>query len=152
MLEVGRVGRAHGICGEVYVDLLTDRAERLTPGSVLHSEGSAPLVVRASRPHRRRFIVSFGGVVDRNSAEALRGRVLLAEPLDDPSEIWAHDVIGCRVLDASGNAHGVVESVQANPASDLLVLDSGALVPIRFVVEQRDHDLVLDAPEGLFEL
>lgn len=146
------MGRAHGLRGEVFVDLLTDRTERLAPGSVLQCEGDAPLVVSTSRPHQGRFIVSFEGVADRARAEDLGGRKLLAEPLDDPAELWAHDVIGCRVVGTTGTAHGTVESVQANPASDLLVLDGGALVPVCFVIEQRGRDLVVDAPEGLFDL
>lgn len=152
MLEIGRVGRAHGLRGEVLVELLTDRTERLAPGSVLHCESRDALIVSASRRHQNRFIVSFDGIHDRGSAEAFRGCVLLAEPLDDPAELWAHDVIGCRVVDSAGAEHGTVESVQSNPASDLLVLDSGALVPVRFVVEQRGHDLLVDAPDGLFDL
>jgi 16S rRNA processing protein RimM len=152
LLEVGRIGRAHGVRGELIIELLTDRVERVAPGTVLHAEGHGPLTITASRPHQSRFIVSIDGVFDRSGAEALQGAVLLAEPIDDPSELWAHEVIGRTVLDSDGVEHGVVASVQDNPASDLLVLDTGALVPVRFVVEQRDDVLVVDVPEGLFDL
>ena len=82
----------------------------------------------------------------------MQGARLYADPLDDPAELWVHEVIGRPVLDMDGHLCGVVESVQGNPASDLLVLDSGTLVPVRFVVEERDDALVIDAPDGLFDL
>ena len=64
-----------------------------------------------------------------------------------------HRLIGSRVVEPDGTDRGVVESVQDNPASDLLVLDTGALVPLRFLVERDAQDrLVVDVPVGLFEL
>ena len=137
--------------GDVVVTLLTDRLERVARGAVLDA-GGRQLVVERSSPHHDAHIVHFEGVDDRTAAEGLRGSVLCAERLDDPDELWAHDLIGATVVDVEGNARGMVEAVQANPASDLLVLDSGALVPIRFLVDRRDHVLVIDAPPGLFDL
>jgi len=152
MLEVGRITKAHGLRGEVIVSLVTDRLERLEHGSVLRS-GDRTLEVEASRPHQKHFIVSFVGVLSREEAEALQGSTLQAEPLDDPEELWVHEVIGAPVQSVDGSEVGVVDAVQANPASDLLVLDSGALVPVRFVVERRDDGtVVIDPPEGLFDL
>jgi 16S rRNA processing protein RimM len=152
MLEVGRVKKAHGLRGEVIVSLITDRFERVAPGAVLVA-GDRTLEVEASRPHQKHFIVSFVGVLSREDAEALQGATLYAEPLDDPDELWVHDLIGAPVQDVAGAAVGVVDAVQANPASDLLVLDSGALVPVLFVVERRgDGTVVIDPPEGLFDL
>ena len=76
-----------------------------------------------------------------------------AEPLDDPDELWVHELIGAPVQSVDGSAVGVVDAVQWNPASDLLVLDNGALVPVLFVVERRDDGtVVIDPPEGLFDL
>src|SRR5829696_9987909 len=83
-LEVGRVGKAHGLRGEVAVTLTTDRVERVAPGAVLWA-GERRLEVRASRPHQGRWLVDFDGVVDRSGAEALQGVVLTAEALDDPA-------------------------------------------------------------------
>jgi 16S rRNA processing protein RimM len=79
---------------------------------------------------------------------------VFAEPLsDDPDELWVHALIGKQVVETDGTRRGVVESVQANPASDLLVLDSGALVPLRFMISRNESDeLVVDVPDGLFEL
>lgn len=151
-LEVGLVKRAHGLRGEVVVSLITDRLERVAPGAVLITDART-LTVEASRPHQANFIVSFSGVFSREDAEALQGAVLRAEPLEDPDELWVHDLIGATVQTADGALAGVVDAVQANPASDLLVLDSGALVPVLFVVERRDDGtVVIDPPEGLLDL
>ena len=150
MLEVGRVVKPHGIRGEVVVDLVTDRHERLDAGSVLDADGTA-LEVESARPHQRRWIVRFAGVVDREGADRLRGAVLRAEPIDDPGALWVHELIGARVRDLGGRDLGLVTAVEANPASDLLVLESGALVPLTFLVSRIGADLVVDLPDGLLD-
>lgn len=109
-------------------------------------------VVR-SRPHGDRWIVQFEGFEDRNGAETLHGVVLSAEAIDDEGALFVHTLIGCRVIDADGVDRGLVEAVQANPASDLLVLEGGALVPLNFVVGDVEHGIIrVDTPPGLFEL
>jgi 16S rRNA processing protein RimM len=150
LLEVGRIARAHGLRGEVLVELVTDRTERVAPGAVLSVNGS-PLTVEASRPHQGRFIVVFAGVDDRSAAEALVGSVLSAEGVEDEGALWVHELIGSTVRETDGTERGRVESVQANPAHDQLVLDTGALVPAVFVVSCSDGVTVIDPPEGLFE-
>ena len=153
LLEVGRVVKPHGIRGEVVVDLISNRPEqRLAEGSVLESDRGA-LEVLASRPHQGRWIVAFAGVADRNGAEALRGAVLSAEALDEDGALWVHELMGAQVVDTGGRPLGTVEAVEANPASDLLVLAGGHLVPLVFVVERRvDGTVVVDPPPGLFDL
>lgn len=152
MLEVGRVIRPHGIRGEVIVDLVTNRTgERMASGSVLSSE-RGDLEVAAARPHQGRWIVAFVGVDDRNAAEQLRGTILTAEPLDDGGALWVHELVGSEVVGVDGRSHGVVEAVEANPASDLLVLADGRLVPLTFVVERSaDGRVVVDPPAGLLD-
>jgi 16S rRNA processing protein RimM len=155
-LVVGRVGRAHGLRGEVAVTFTSNRPERWTPGAVLFA-GERELVVRTSRPHQGRVLLTFAGIEDRNAAEALLGVELTAEPLADDveldeREVWVHEVVGAEVLDRAGTVMGRVTAVEANPAHDLLVLDGGTLVPMVFVVEQRDGVVVIDPPDGLFEL
>jgi 16S rRNA processing protein RimM len=102
-------------------------------------------------------LVRFEGVDDRTAAEALQGLELTAAPLGDEvelddDEVWVHEIVGAEVRDRSGEAIGRVAAVEANPAHDLLVLDDGALVPMVFVVEQRDGVVVIDPPDGLFDL
>ena len=109
------------------------------------------MTVIASRPHQRDFIVVFEGIPDRNTAETFRGLVLRAEPLDDPDVMWVHELVGARVVEQDGTDRGVVTAVEANPASDLLVLDSGALVPLRFVVSREEGRVLVDVPPGLFD-
>ncbi len=149
---MGRIGKAHGINGEVQVSLSTNRLERVAVGAVLFTAQDDPLVVERSRPHQERFIVAFAGVRGRAQAEELRGNELYAEPLDDPDELWIHDLIGAALFEADGTRRGVVEAVLDNPASDLLVLDTGALVPARFVTAVEPGVRVdVDAPDGLFD-
>jgi 16S rRNA processing protein RimM len=151
LLEVGRIEKAHGLRGQVVVRLITNRAERVARGAEL-SAGDRTLTVVESTPHGERWIVTFDGVADRDAADALRGTLLRAEPLDDPDELWVHDLIGTEVVEIDGTVRGTVVEVLANPASDLLVLDSGALVPIRFVVQFEPGQRVeVDVPPGLFE-
>ena len=154
-LEVGRIGRAHGLRGEVAVTFTSNRPERSEPGARLHA-GDEVLVIASARRHQGRVLVHFEGVDDRDAAEQLRGRVLTASRLeadtDGGDDLWVHEVIGRRVVDTSGHELGEVVAVEANPAHDLLVLGDGALVPVVFVVEQRPGEVVVDPPEGLFEL
>lgn len=133
---------------------MTDRLERVAPGSVLTGDSGRSFEVVTSRPHQGSHIVSFAGVPDRNAAEGLRGVVLRAEPLEDPEALWVHRLVGAQVVDVDGTDHGVVEALEANPASDLLVLDGGGLVPLTFLVEWSDGDppaVVIDPPEGLLD-
>jgi len=156
-LVVGRIGRAHGLRGEVAVRFTSNRPERYEPGAVLYI-GDRQLVVATSRPHQGRVLVRFEGVDDRTAAEAMQGLELTGDRLvgdaaelgDD--EVWVHEVVGSEVHDRAGAVVGTVVAVEANPAHDLLVLDGGALVPMVFVVEQRDGVVVIDPPEGLFDL
>jgi 16S rRNA processing protein RimM len=152
LLEVGRIAKAHGIKGEVLVDLLTDRVERVAVGSVLSTKLGQELAVTFSSSHLGKWIVRFEGVGTRTEAEALHGLALFAEPIEDPDALFVHDLIGSTVV-ADGVVIGTVASVEANPASDLLVLDNAKLIPVRFVVERSpDGRLVVDLPEGLLDL
>ncbi len=155
MLEIGFVARAHGLRGDVIVELTTNRDERVLAGTVLRRRSGGDLRILESSPMggaRRRWIVTFEGVVDRAGADGLRGEQLLAAPIDDADELWVHDLIGTEVRDGDGVTHGTVTSVEANPASDLLVTDTGALVPLRFVVERGAGWVRVDPPDGLFDL
>ena len=151
LLEVGRIGRAHGVRGDVFVTLTTDRVERLAIGSRLKA-GDRWLTVTAASRSNDRWRVHFEGVDDRDSAEALSRTVLAAEPIEDPDALWVHQLIGAEVIEATGTARGRCVAVIDNPAADLLELESGALVPAAFVVSVAEGVVTIDPPEGLFEL
>lgn len=150
-MEVGRIIKPHGLRGEVAVLLSTDVEERLRPGEVLQTERGELLVERSS-PHKEGWVVAFAGIRDRDAAEGLRGVVLRAEAVDDPDALWVHEIIGSEVVDQHGSSVGVVREIEANPASDLLVLDGGALIPSAFIVSVDSGRVAVDIPEGLLDL
>lgn len=143
---------------------MSNRPERFAPESVLFA-GERRLVVRSGTPHGgpapagrsargRRWIVGFEGLADRTQAEGLRGAVLTGEPLGPlpEDELWVHELVGAEVVDSEGRALGRVAAVEANPASDLLVLEQGGLVPMVFVLEVEVGRVVVDLPDGLLDL
>jgi 16S rRNA processing protein RimM len=153
MLQVGAIVKPHGLRGDVIVTLTTNRAERVEPGSVLWSADGRSFVVARSSPHQGRFIVTFEGVSGIEEAESLRSTELFAPPIEDPDALWIHDLIGAQVVDTEGAELGLVEGVEANPASDLLVLAGGPLIPLRFVVSSEPGvRVVVDIPDGLLDL
>ncbi|MFO1536556.1 MAG: ribosome maturation factor RimM [Actinomycetota bacterium] len=152
-LEIGRLGRPHGLRGEVMVTLTSDRAERRVAGTEWWIAGR-PVVVEAVHAHQGRYRVKLTGVDDRDAAATLTGVTVYAAPLaasDDDDVVWVHEVVGAEVVDRAGRVLGRVEAVQANPAHDLLVLDGGGLVPMVFVVAQDAGRVVVDPPEGLLD-
>lgn len=152
LLELGRIVRPHGIRGEVVVEPVTNRPERFEHGAS-HTTPGGSLAVERARRHRGRWIVAYEGVADRDAAESLRGTPLFGEPIDvlDDDEVWVHEIVDAEVVDGTGEARGRVVAVEVNPAHDLLVLDTGALVPVVFVSDVEEGRVVVDAPEGLFD-
>lgn len=137
-VTVGRIGRAHGVRGDVVVGVRTDEPElRFAAGSKLDTDPAAvgPLTVAAARWHNSELIVRFAGVQDRTAAEALRGTWLSVDsatlaPLPDPDEFRDHDLIGLAVRTADGRPVGEVADV-LHHGQDLLVIrpvstDAGA--------------------------
>lgn len=133
------------------VTLITNAVERVAPGATLWG-GGRDLVVQASAAHQHRWRVRFDGVATRDEADALAGTTLYAAPIDDPDALWFHDLIGAVAVLADGTVVGEVEAIQDNPASDLLVLSTGALVPMVFVGDLVDGKVQIDPPDGLLEL
>ncbi|WP_304453603.1 ribosome maturation factor RimM [Nocardiopsis sp. YSL2] len=166
-LVVGRIGRAHGIRGDVAVDVRTDDpAARFAVGAALDTDPAAagPLRVRSTRRHSGRLLVRFEGIDDRDAAEALRGTALLVDsadiaPLDDPDEFHDHELIGLAVRTAAGAAVGTVDDV-LHHAQDLLVVTTaeGDEVLVPFVaalvpeVDTEQGHIVIDPPPGLLDL
>lgn len=152
-LIVGRIGRAHGIKGEVSVRLLVDEPGHFDPGSRL-SAGQRDFVVMHSRPHKNTLLVGFEGVVTRNDAEALRDVELSARSAErrglETDEFWPEDLIGLQVY--SGDAHvGAISDVVTGDAQDRLVVTTSddRIVEIPFV-DELVPEVLLD--EGLIRV
>ena len=155
LLEVGRIGKPHGVRGDTYVTFTSDVEARHSVGSVLVIEtpqGRRELVITRSRPEKERFVVHFEGIDDRNDIEKLTNKVLYGAPIESDGALWVHELIGSTVVDASGAEVGTCVSVLQNPAHELLELDNGALVPMPFVLSCIDGITTIDPLEGLFDL
>jgi 16S rRNA processing protein RimM len=166
-LTVGRIGRPHGIRGDVVVGVRTDEPElRFAKGSRLDTDpvGIGPLTVATSRWHSSELLVRFEGVDDRDAAAELGGTWLLADsatfaPLDDPDEFRDGDLIGLAVRTVDGAAVGTVDNV-LHSGQDVLVIKSpdGREVMVPFVlplvpeVDVSSGYLVIDPPEGLLDM
>ena len=163
---VGRIGRPHGIKGEVTVEPRTDEPdERFAPGAVLLLDDPAKqLVVERMHWHSGRLLVWFRGVADRNAAEALRGLLLHVERAEDelpedPEEFYDSSLEGCTVVLTDGSLVGVVAEVVHLPAQDLLAVRregrSEVLVPfVEQIVPDVDLEarrIVIDPPGGLLD-
>lgn len=153
LLEVGRIGRPHGLRGDVTAIITSDRPERTETGAVWVLD-SGPLTVDAIQAHGQRWIVTLAGVNSREAAEALNGQVIRADAIDDADALWVHDLVGAEVFTPDGRSWGEVVAVLANPADDLLELSGGVLVPSGFVSDASGlpERLIVDPPEGLLDL
>ncbi len=164
LVVIGQIKRAHGVKGELTVEVRTDEPERrFAPGSSIIC-GDRVLTVASSRHHSGRLLVAFEGVSDRTAAEQLHGGLLEAEvdPAerpDDPDELYDHQLVGLHVRAADDTVVGMVTRVVHGPAQDTLVVDAGAhevLVPfVTSLVPTVDLDegyLRLGDVPGLLEL
>jgi 16S rRNA processing protein RimM len=158
-LVIGRIGRPHGLKGEVSVEPRTDEPERrFANGSVLRTEQNrpgastdAPLTVREHRWHSGRLLVTFEEIADRTAAEEARGTVLVVpvdptETPEDPEEFYDHQLVGLAVEDGDGLPRGTVVGIEHGGGHDLLHLEvDGAVVLFPFVTALVP---VVDVPGG----
>ena len=153
-LEIGRIGRPHGLRGDVMVTLTTNHDERVAVGTTWWV-GDREVDGRVERaPHQGRHIVHLSGLDDRDAAAALTGARVFATPARRRARrrgVGARGDRRRRSSTAAGRDHGRVVAVEANPAHDLLVLESGGLVPMVFVVEHVGDRVVIDPPDGLLD-
>lgn len=164
---VGRIGKAHGIRGEVTVEVRTDEPfVRFAPESVLYVAGTDDVMrVESMRPHGGGLLIGFEGINDRNAAEDVRGTLLEVErPAgqlpEDPDEFYDSDLVGCSVRDAQGAQLGTVHEVVHLPAQDLLAITTASghewLLPMvrELVVDVDLSKRVITAapPEGLVDM
>ncbi|MFF8379128.1 ribosome maturation factor RimM [Streptomyces sp. NPDC015661] len=166
-LVVARVGRAHGIKGEVTVEVRTDEPElRLGPGAVLRTDpaSAGPLTIESGRVHSGRLLLRFEGVRDRTAAEALRNILLIAEV--DPTELpeeedeyYDHQLIDLDVVLADGTEIGRITEISHLPSQDLFIVErpDGTELMIPFVesivteIDLEEQRAVIDPPPGLID-
>ncbi len=162
LLTVARIGRAHGLRGEVTLEVRTDApAERFAVGNELTTDPPdvGPLTVAAARTQGGRWFLIFAEAPDRPSAEALNGTLLVveAEASEEQDAWYVHQLVGLRAERPSGEAIGEVVDVEHPPAQDLLVVEEpngnrariplvSALVP---TVDIAGGRVVVDPPFGL---
>ncbi|MEG3629030.1 ribosome maturation factor RimM [Streptomyces poriticola] len=166
-LVVARIGRAHGIKGEVTVEVRTDEPElRLAPGAVLATDpaSAGPLTIETGRVHSGRLLLRFEGVRDRNAAEALRNTLLIAdvdpdELPEEEDEYYDHQLIDLDVVTADGTPVGRITEIAHLPTQDLFVVEraDGSEVYVPFVAEivtgidLEEQRAVIDPPPGLID-
>jgi len=154
LLEVGRIGKPHGVRGDLFLSLTSDLVQRREVGAqliIFDSSGKRTLTITSSRPQQDRWVVHFEGIDDRNAAEKLTNKFLYAAPTDGAEGLWVHQLIGSEVEDTSGVSWGICTGVLNNPAHDLLELESGVLIPMPFVLSCDEGITVIDPPAGLRE-
>ncbi|CAN7367722.1 ribosome maturation factor RimM [Mycolicibacterium frederiksbergense] len=170
-LVIGRIAKAHGVTGEVVVDVRTDDPEaRFAPGSVLR--GRKPrggpersFVIDTVREHGGRLLVRLNGIGDRNAADELRGTLFLVEsgdlpPIEDPDEFYDHQLEGLAVRTVAGEVLGTVTEVLHTAAGELLSIKrpDGAELLVPFVsaivtaVSLAEGTIDIDPPDGLLNL
>jgi 16S rRNA processing protein RimM len=172
-LLVGRVVKAHGVSGEVVVEIRTDDpAARFASGSTLRAKDSRgggqerSYVVAHVREHGGRLLVRLAGVDDRDAADALRGSLFVVDsddlpPIDEPDTYYDHQLEGLHVRTTTAQDVGVVAEVLHTAAGELLAVkrtDDGGEVLVPFVsaivtsVSLDDRIVEIDPPEGLLDL
>jgi 16S rRNA processing protein RimM len=172
---IGRIGRPHGVGGEVVVKIRTDEPERrFVEGATIVAERERDgtrrsLVLESMRPHNDDLLVCFAGIGDRTAAEDIGGSLLMADVAiadrpDDEDEFYDHQLIGLTAVGTDGSPIGEVREVLHLPLQDALsVVDAdGRELLFPFVAEIVTDVRVTDstgpgrvtiaAPEGLLDL
>ncbi|CDQ43004.1 ribosome maturation factor RimM [Mycolicibacterium neoaurum] len=170
-LVIGRVAKAHGVTGEVVVEIRTDDPEqRFVPGAQLRGRAARggperSFVIETVREHAGRLLMRLTGVSDRNAADALRGTLFLVDteqlpPIDDPDEFYDHQLEGLAVRTVDGTVIGTVAEVLHTAAGELLSIKTpeGREVLVPFVsaivtaVSLADGTVDIDPPDGLLDM
>ncbi|WP_371526934.1 ribosome maturation factor RimM [Streptomyces sp. NBC_01283] len=166
-LVVARIGRAHGIKGEVTVEVRTDEPElRLGPGAVLATDpaSTGPLTIETGRVHSGRLLLRFEGVRDRTGAEALRNTLLIAEVdpeelPEDEDEYYDHQLMDLDIVTKEGVEVGRITEISHLPSQDLFIVErpDGSEVMIPFVesivteIDLEEQRAIIDPPPGLID-
>lgn len=159
-MTAGIIGPAHGLRGEVLVDVRSDDPELWAPGSLFSLEDSplAELTISGARIHKERLLVSFEEITSREKAEELRGARLLVEEHEEEDAWYPHQLKGLKALTPKGEELGTVSGIRFGSAQDLLLVRTPeATVMVPFVaqivpkVDLESGVVTIDAPPGLFD-
>lgn len=170
-LVIGRVAKAHGVTGELVVEIRTDDPDaRFVPGAVLRARAPrgrdhTSHTVETVRDHGNRLLVRLQGVSDRNAADAMRGHLFVVDSADlpaisDPDEFYDHQLEGLTVVTGDGQTVGVVAEVLHTAGGELLSVTApdGAEILIPFVsaivtsVSLSDGVIAIEPPDGLLDM
>jgi 16S rRNA processing protein RimM len=174
-LVVGRVAKAHGVSGEIVVDVRTDDPEaRFVRGTTLRAKvsrggGERTFTVESVRPHGDRLLLRLAGIGDRDGADALRGTLFVVDsgdlpPISEPDEFYDHELEGLTVRTVDGDEIGTVAEVLHTAAGELLSVKTPAgreilvpfvsqIVPTVAVSDRPGEGYVeIDPPDGLLNL
>ncbi|MBI3939558.1 MAG: 16S rRNA processing protein RimM [Acidobacteria bacterium] len=166
-IAVGRIRSAHGLHGEVTVDVLTDSPERFRQGSALYLRRSggnpAPVRVQMSRPHGRYLILKLEAAETRTDAEQLKAGELVIPKSDvkalPPGHYYPFQLVGCEVVDSSGKSVGTVADIMQTAGGALLGVKSQrreVLIPmVEGIVTRLDlaeRRIEVHLPAGLMEI
>ena len=168
-LVVGRVVKAHGVTGEVVVEIRTDDPDtRFAPGTILRGRANAAdqniaTSSTRSREHGGRLLVRLDGVADRNAAESLKGTLFVVDsadlpPIEEPDEFYDHQLEGLQVVRPRAQVGSVAEVLHTAAGELLSVRTEEGEVLVPFVsaivtsVSLADQTIEIDPPEGLLEL
>jgi len=157
LLVIGRIGRAHGVRGDLFVEPLTDEPDvRFADGNVLVASAGNPLTVASTKWHSGKFVVHFVGVDDRTAAEALKAIELSIEVdpnqlPEDPDEFYDHQLAGLSVRLLDDSEIGNIKEVIHLPSQDLLAVTllDGREILIPFVTEIVP---TVDVPGGFISI
>jgi len=163
---VGSIARAHGIKGEVVVDVWSDAPERFAPGGRVTARlvggMERPLTVRAARPFGERLLLSFEGVATRTEAEALRGADLTI-PRRDVAALpdgthYRFELLGLRVLTREGSELGTVADIFSTGSNDVIVVRGSRgetllpfLASVVLSIDLERGEMTVEVPPGLSE-
>lgn len=159
-LRAAVVGTAHGLKGEVYVTVTTDRPQALAPGTTVHTSHSeySTLTMRSLRAHKDRVLAGFEEISTREQAEDLRGTELMVDALDEDDAWYPHQLTGLEAVTLLGEHLGTVTGMQPGAAQDLIIVDAdGREVLVPFVsalvpeVNVDEGTITIDPIPGLFD-
>jgi len=137
-LIVGKLGRPHGVWGEILMAVMTDFPERIQPGATFYlGEEFTPIVLAAVRHHSKGLLVHFEGIDTREEVETFRNQDLFVSAEDRPplpeGEYYLHELIGMQVITDEGATIGVLSEMIETGATNVYVIrregQSDVLIP-----------------------